>query len=37
VNRFKLRCEWYDRDRMLLVADEDRVPGRGRESTSSRS
>jgi hypothetical protein len=27
VNRFKLRCEWHDRDRMLTVADDDRLPG----------
>ncbi len=27
VNRFKLRCEWHDRDRMLAVADDDRMPG----------
>ena len=27
VNRFKLRCEWHDRERMLAVADDDRLPG----------
>ena len=27
VYRFKLRCEWHDRDRMLAVADDDRLPG----------
>ena len=27
VNRFKLRCEWHDRERMLTVADDDRLPG----------
>lgn len=27
VNRFKLRCEWHDRDRMLAVADDDRLAG----------
>jgi hypothetical protein len=27
VNRFKFRCEWHDRDRMLMVADDDRLSG----------
>jgi hypothetical protein len=27
VNRFKLRCEWHDRERMLAVADDDRLSG----------
>lgn len=27
VDRFKLRCEWHDRDRMLAVADDERLPG----------
>jgi hypothetical protein len=27
VNRFKLRCEWHDRERMLTVADDDRLSG----------
>jgi hypothetical protein len=27
VYRFKLRCEWHDRERMLAVADDDRLPG----------
>lgn len=27
VHRFKLRCEWHDRERMLAVADDDRLPG----------
>lgn len=27
VNRFKLRCEWHDRERMLATADDDRLPG----------
>ena len=27
VNRFKLRCEWHDRERMLTVADDGRLPG----------
>lgn len=27
VNRFKLRCEWHDRERMLAVADDDQLPG----------
>jgi hypothetical protein len=27
VNRFKLRCEWHDRERMLAVADDERLPG----------
>jgi hypothetical protein len=27
VNRFKLRCEWHDRERMLAVADDGRLPG----------
>jgi hypothetical protein len=27
VYRFKLRCEWHDRDRMLAVADDGRLPG----------
>jgi hypothetical protein len=27
VDRFKLRCEWHDRERMLAVADDDRLPG----------
>ncbi len=27
VNRFKLRCEWHDRERILAVADDDRLPG----------
>jgi hypothetical protein len=27
VNRFKLRCEWHNRERMLAVADDDRLPG----------
>jgi hypothetical protein len=27
VNRFKLRCEWHDRERMLAVADDQRLPG----------
>lgn len=27
VNRFKLRCEWYDRERMLAVADDIELPG----------
>ena len=27
VYRFKLRCEWHDRDRMLAVADDHRLPG----------
>jgi hypothetical protein len=27
IYRFKLRCEWHDRDRMLAVADDDRLPG----------
>ena len=27
VNRFKLRCEWHDRERMLAVADDDRRSG----------
>jgi hypothetical protein len=27
VNRFKLRCEWHDRERMLAVADDGGLPG----------
>jgi hypothetical protein len=27
VHRFKLRCEWHDREGMLAVADDDRLPG----------
>jgi hypothetical protein len=27
VNRFKLRCEWHDRERLLVVADDTRLPG----------
>lgn len=27
VNRFKLRCEWHDRERMLAVVDDDRLAG----------
>jgi hypothetical protein len=27
VNRFKLRSEWHDRERMLAVADDNRLPG----------
>jgi hypothetical protein len=27
VNRFKLRCECYDRERMLAVADDGELPG----------
>ena len=27
VNRFKLRCEWHDRDRMRAVAEDSRLPG----------
>jgi hypothetical protein len=27
VNRFKLRCEWHDRERMLAVADDTRLSG----------
>jgi hypothetical protein len=27
VNRFKLRCQWHDRERMLAVADDDRLSG----------
>jgi hypothetical protein len=27
VNRFKLRCEWHDRERMLAVAGDDRLAG----------
>jgi hypothetical protein len=27
VNQFKLRCEWHDRERMLAVADDDRLAG----------
>jgi hypothetical protein len=27
VYRFKLRCEWHDRERMLRVADDDRLGG----------
>lgn len=27
VDRFKLRCEWHDRNRMLAIADDDRLPG----------
>ncbi len=27
VSRFKLRCEWHDRERMLAVADDDRLSG----------
>ena len=27
VNRFKLRCEWHDRERMLAVADDGGRPG----------
>lgn len=27
VHRFKLRCEWHDRQRMLAVADDDRLSG----------
>jgi hypothetical protein len=27
VHRFKLRCEWHDRERMLAVADDERLPG----------
>ena len=27
VYRFKLRCEWHDRDRILAVADDDRLAG----------
>jgi hypothetical protein len=27
VNRFKLRCEWHDRERVLAVADDDRLAG----------
>jgi hypothetical protein len=27
VNRFKFRCEWHDRDRMLMIADDDRLSG----------
>lgn len=27
VDRFKLRCEWHDRERMLAVADDERLPG----------
>lgn len=34
VNRFKLRCEWHDRERMLAVADDDRLPG-GPEAASA--
>ena len=27
VHRFKLRCEWHDRDRMLAVAEDGRLSG----------
>ena len=27
VNRFKLRCEWHDRERMLAVAGDDHLAG----------
>jgi hypothetical protein len=27
VNRFRLRCEWHDRERMLSIAEDDRLSG----------
>jgi hypothetical protein len=27
VDRFRLRCEWHDRERILAVADDERLPG----------
>jgi hypothetical protein len=27
VNRFKVRCEWHEGDRILAIADDGRMPG----------
>jgi hypothetical protein len=27
IQRFKLRCEWHDRDRLAALADDDAMPG----------